>query len=193
MIVDAIGVATDWDVILRDGNSWYDRMAAASRKPTRKERWGEFVKIDADVKALVADTRDPKSFGLSLFTIGPRETISQRLGSVFVGLLVPALSACINAEDRSTMQAEVTRLGFALAAYHADHGSYPEQLSELAPRYVANVPTDIFANDGPLHYKRQGAGYLLYSVGVNGRDDGGRGYNDRKGGKDWDDLSIRVP
>ena len=58
---------------------------------------------------------------------------------------------------------------------------------------VAKVPADIFANDGPLHYQRRDKGYLLYSVGVNGRDDGGRGYDDRKDGEDCDDIAVRVP
>jgi hypothetical protein len=35
--------------------------------------------------------------------------------------------------------------------------------------------------------------YLLYSVGVNGKDDGGKGYDDRKSGETWDDLVVRVP
>jgi hypothetical protein len=55
------------------------------------------------------------------------------------------------------------------------------------------VPGDLFAADAPLHYKRQGAGYLLYSVGMNGEDEGGRGYNQRKRGEICDDISIHVP
>ena len=41
------------------------------------------------------------------------------------------------------------------------------------PKYVAVVPKDIFSG-GALHYKPQADGYLLYSVGPNGIDDGGR-------------------
>ena len=111
-----------------------------------------------------------------------------------VGLHAAAgdLRSAIKAEDRATMQFEVTRLAFALAAYRADHGGYPAKLADLAPQYVAKVPRDIF-NDAELHYRLQGGGYLLYSVGVNGKDDGGKGYDDRKGGEDWDDLAVRVP
>jgi hypothetical protein len=54
------------------------------------------------------------------------------------------------------------------------------------------VPKDIFAEDAPLHYKREGAGYLLYSVGPNGRDDAGRTRDDAKNGEEWDDLSVSV-
>jgi len=90
------------------------------------------------------------------------------------------------------MRFELDKLGFALAAYRADHGSYPVTLADLAPKYVREVPKDIF-NDAEPHYRQEGDGYLLYSVGVNGKDDGARGYDDRKEDEDWDDLVVRVP
>ena len=89
------------------------------------------------------------------------------------------------------MQFELTKLAFALAAYRADHGSYPAKLADLKPKYVAEVPQDIFSA-AELHYKPDGAGYLLYSVGVNGKDDGGRTMDERKDGEDCDDLAIRI-
>ena len=99
----------------------------------------------------------------------------------------------MNAQNRGEMQADLIRLGFALAAYRADHGGYPQKLGELTPQYIANVPVNVFANDGPLHYAREGKGYLLYSVGPNGVDDGGRDREEGgKAGESWDDLPIRV-
>ena len=90
------------------------------------------------------------------------------------------------------MQFELTSLAFALAQYRADHNSYPQKLADLVPKYAAEIPKDLF-NDSDLHYAREDDGYLLYSVGVNGRDDGGKGYEERTGGEDWDDLAVRVP
>ncbi len=80
------------------------------------------------------------------------------------------------------MRFELDKLGFALAAYRADHGAYPAKLADLTPNYVAEVPKDIF-NDSELHYRLEGKGYLLYSVGVNGKDDGAKSYEDRKKGR----------
>ncbi len=79
-----------------------------------------------------------------------------------------------------------------MAAYHADRGAYPAKLSDLVPKYVEQVPKDIF-NDSDLRYRLEGQGYLLYSVGVNGKDDGAKSYDDRKTNEDWDDLVVRVP
>lgn len=190
---EVVSLMIDWDLILRMGNSWFDRSVAACRKRRGTERRREVLGIENEMKAFAASGKDTEVFCLSLLTKGPRTALTERLSSTLTSLVMPALSASMNIEDRGAMQFDLTRLGFALAAYRADRGAYPDRLSELAPRYVAEVPTDIFANDAPLHYKRQGNGYLLYSVGINGRDDGGRGYDDRKNGEDWDDLSVRVP
>ena len=103
------------------------------------------------------------------------------------------VAAYVDGQDRFAAETGLTDAAFALAAYRADHGSYPATLADLVPKYVAKVPKDIFNNDADLHYKRQGDGYLLYSVGVNGKDDGGKGEGDRTGNEDWDDLAVRVP
>ncbi len=48
----------------------------------------------------------------------------------------------------------------------------PERLDELVPAYLNSVPADPF--DGrPLRYKKLAKGYVVYSVGENGVDDGG--------------------
>ena len=90
------------------------------------------------------------------------------------------------------MTFDLTKLALALAAYRADHGAYPAKLSDLTPKYVTEVPKDIFS-DSELHYRQENGGYLLYSVGSNGKDDGGKGIADRKEGEDWDDLAVHMP
>jgi hypothetical protein len=62
----------------------------------------------------------------------------------------------------------------ALRAYQLEHGTFPESLNELVPQLLDQVLTDPYdAKDGPLRYRRQGAGYVLYSVGFDGKDNGG--------------------
>jgi hypothetical protein len=62
----------------------------------------------------------------------------------------------------------------ALAAerYRLAHGDWPRSLTDLVPAYLPAVPLDPF--DGqPLRYRRTGTGAVIYSVGEDGRDDGG--------------------
>jgi hypothetical protein len=62
-------------------------------------------------------------------------------------------------------------------------------MEELAPTYLPEVPLDLFSGKS-LIYRPAENGYLLYSVGVNRRDDQGRSFEDDPPG---DDLPIRMP
>ncbi len=62
----------------------------------------------------------------------------------------------------------------AIRAFQAQHKRLPDDLAELVPEYLSKTPTDPFG-DGPLVFRRSDdGGYLLYSVGSNGVDDGGQ-------------------
>jgi hypothetical protein len=184
-------LAVDWDVVLSLGNSWYDRSVAAARKTSRTERVKAANELVKDLGQLTNRARDPKSIALSLLG-NPRKANSERIGQMLVALLLPGVQASVEAEDRQTMQFNVTCLAFALAAYRADRGDYPPKLADLVPQYVKNLPKDIFNDEADLKYKLQDGGYLLYSVGRNGKDDGGRSYDDRKDDEDCDDLAVRI-
>jgi hypothetical protein len=77
------------------------------------------------------------------------------------------------------------RLGLtavALEQFRADkENRYPATLSALTPQYLPATLTDPF--DGqPLRYRTKGAGYLLYSVGPDLKDNSG----ERVGAKERD-------
>jgi hypothetical protein len=67
----------------------------------------------------------------------------------------------------------LARTALALERYRLARGSYPEELQSLAPQFVASVPSDVIGG-GELRYRRNdGDRLVLYSVGWNGKDDGG--------------------
>lgn len=74
-------------------------------------------------------------------------------------------------------------LSLVLQAYKADTGKYPAGLTDLVPKYLKKLPTDPFgANNSPFCYKRTGEKYLLYSVGPDHKDNGGKAiYNSTTG------------
>jgi len=61
----------------------------------------------------------------------------------------------------------------ALAQYIGEHGGPPENLAGLVTQYLPKVPEDPFSGR-PLVYRTEPTGYVLYSVGQNGHDDGGQ-------------------
>jgi len=70
-------------------------------------------------------------------------------------------------------QRELARTAIALHRYRLEHGRFAESLEDLVPRFLAEVPCDWM--DGlPLRYRRDDDdGFTLYSVGRDGKDDGG--------------------
>jgi len=74
-----------------------------------------------------------------------------------------------------------------LGCFKADEGRWPASLAELCPAYLKAVPRDFFSQ-GSLVYRPGGQGYVLYSVGINQRDDGG--VEDPP--SDRDDIVARV-
>jgi len=76
----------------------------------------------------------------------------------------------------AAMQTDVdlAHVACALERYRLAHGNYPEMLDALAPQFIEKVPHDVI-NGQPLHYRPTGDGrFVLYSVGWNETDDGGK-------------------
>lgn len=67
----------------------------------------------------------------------------------------------------------VSRTGLACRLFKNKNGRYPERLEELVPRLLTEVPIDPFTGK-PMVYRRQGEGFIVYSLGSNQKDDGGR-------------------
>ena len=113
----------------------------------------------------------------------------EQIGNILIGLLLPALDKIQDAYDRTEQTQINLHIAFALAAYRADAGRYPVRLDDLAPKYLARIPADVFSGK-PLIYRPTENDYLLYSVGVNGIDEDGRWTEDEPRG---DDLRVRMP
>lgn len=88
--------------------------------------------------------------------------------------LSPSLGDCHLRELNAHTQNALLLTMIALHAYQLDHGAYPNTLSALVPHYLKAIPNDPFALSSPLRYKQLGSSYLLYSIGPDGKDDGGR-------------------
>lgn len=93
-------------------------------------------------------------------------------------------------ERRQSM--DLLQVAFALELYRCEQGRYPEQLAQLADKYLPEVPPDRFRNH-PLLYHVSPEFVLVYSVGRNGRDDAARSqFDDPNNGTDADDIVIRL-
>ena len=183
-VADAIARRVlDWDEMLRIFNHWHDRMGKVMAvRDVRKRREG-FERIGRDLQEMAAQARSQVS-GLGLAksiaksVLGFRsKQLTKALAGILVSMLMPALGKIVDVCDERLMQAEVLHAGAALALHEAETGRFPATLGELTPKYLKVIPPDRFSGKG-LVYRREGKGCVVYSVGMNLKDDGGIDHRD---------------
>lgn len=186
--IETVLAKLDWDRILRRGNSWYDKLEAAMRKPTRAER----LTAIADVEAMLVKATEGSELTALFkeYTDEKRQATSDAVAMPLVRSLLPAVSRVQEASDRHEQNWQTMLVAFALAAHKAERGEYPEKLADLSPKYLKTVPNDMYNGEKPLIFKRTKTGYEMYSVGLNGKDDGCQLMTDTPRG---DDLGVRMP
>jgi len=88
-------------------------------------------------------------------------------------MVAPNLSAASRTKRQADSHTRTVLVGLAAKRYQLAHDTLPKRLDELVPEYLDAVPTDPF--DGkPLRYKHTDTGAIVYSVGEDGLDDGGK-------------------
>lgn len=163
---------------------------------------GGWFYLNARAVARVYEVALPTSAELERRIISPEisERFGRALGLEYRRHLIPdniLVSWMVGPMDREAINCartqaavDMARIACALERYRRAQGSYPEQLDALAPQFIKKIPHDII-NGQLLHYHRTDNGkFLLYSVGWNGKDDGGvpgdgRQYFPSKSQGDW--------
>jgi hypothetical protein len=184
----------DWNEPLKMGNQWFDRQVAICRLTSRHDRQLALEKSAAELQQMADDSSSPGMFALNWFTKKSAKAAFGRIvGATLIQLIDSepnrSLAQSLKSTDQHAVYLAMAETGLALAAYRADHDEYPEDLASLTPQYTAKLPADPYALDKPLHYRRQSSGYLLYSIGPDGLDQGG-GESERY--SDSDDVAVSI-
>jgi hypothetical protein len=186
LIAESVLDDIDWDPAFQIANRMFDRIVTILRVKERAEREKKLDRLDTELKALKANLAE--GLGPQLLVGSPKEK-GEMMGNVLTCLLLPAFQKVHQSAERARQIQDNVLLAFALAQYQRDQGSYPKELAMLTPKYLNEIPKDLFSGKA-LAYRPQENGYFLYSVGVNGKDEQGRGAEDNPPG---DDLSVRMP
>ena len=183
----------NWNDVLRRMNAYYDLTVRACTDHRSKE-----AQQARQVMADMADRLENKSKNVvpwaakriilkGIPVIG-RRINTEAYGDLLMATLMMELGRLPVLEDLARMRLRLTELAFAVAAYEAETGELPEQLAQIAPKYIKQLPLDPLTRK-PYVYARRGRSAVLYSLGENGRDDGGRNEPDQSGGPD--DIAVR--
>jgi len=82
----------------------------------------------------------------------------------------------LNSKAQYEASLQVTRIGLALKRFKMANGAYPDTLADLTPSFLDKLPKDPCSGNNLL-YRKEGKGFLLYSVGSDLQDNRGAPYN----------------
>jgi hypothetical protein len=86
-------------------------------------------------------------------------------------MVMPNWSTAMRTATRTKARLTALAASLAVERYRLANNALPDTLDALIPRYLASAPRDPMDNQ-PLRYKRLAAGYVLYSIGTDGIDNG---------------------
>lgn len=164
LVEGAVMQSVDWDEILKFGNHWYDRLVAAAKLPTHRERNEAFAKLDEELRTLV---QRRQGAGALLRLLGGKPALTQAVSETLVSMLLPGATQATVAEDRAKQRMQNLEVAFALSAWRSEHDSYPPSLADLVPKYLPVIPSDLFKNR-PLHYELTPDGFRFFSLDEDG-------------------------
>lgn len=92
---------------------------------------------------------------------------------VYSSMLLPSLEKVVVRDVTVQTSLKLALTACAVEQFRQRRGQLPDSLERLTPEFLPQAPTDPF--DGQrLRYRMLPRGYVIYSVGADGHDDGGR-------------------
>jgi hypothetical protein len=88
-------------------------------------------------------------------------------------MILPPVHSSVTREAEYFARIRISTTATAVERFRLTHGRLPENLNELTPQFLSAVPIDPF-DGAPLRYHHLAKGYVVYSVGRDGHDNGGR-------------------
>jgi len=103
------------------------------------------------------------------------------------GILTPSLGRVRMWHYRAVADRRMAATGLCIRLYQLDNGHRPEDLDQLVARYIPEVPDDPFGEKGTrISYRPRAHRPVLYSVWVDGKDDGGKAFWESDDGESGD-------
>jgi hypothetical protein len=147
-----------------DPTNWIDDLWARGLLVVYPKSWG-YAQVDRYWRAMEAELQKPYPART------PPKPSPPEWDPVLGGFSADLGNAQVSfARFRAYLR--LLRVELALREYRVQAGAFPTSLQQLVPAPLAQVPQDPFSEQD-LRYRRQGAGYLLYSVGPDLKDNGG--------------------
>lgn len=159
---------------------WHDRAFAAAVGPAsmlaqagRKDMLREYDRMLALTQARAATPLWMLDDSAGAEPFGDRGWLGSTRYSL-IDVIWPAMGTAARQSHLAAQQRDGARLGIAIELFRMANARYPSALSELQPEHIESLPLDVY--DGkPIKYAITAEGKpLLYSIGNDRADNGGR-------------------
>ncbi len=121
--------------------------------------------------------------------------MERRRQGVLTELFAPALSSVLTTRSKSHAKHRAAEVLLAATRARLVRGELPGAAEAIVPEFMTAIPRDPFLEDSPLIVKINDDGWLVYSVGPNGKDDGGPPPSSKPGEGSTvssDDIGLRL-
>lgn len=145
----------------------YQRLADSS------EAASGFPNIDTTVKEIEAQIQDKHA-------------------GIFGSLMLPALGGIVKSQMKGQAMHGAADVLVAATRVRLTTGTLPQSVDDLVPTAFVTVPRDPFLTDAPLTSARTADAWTIYSVGPNGKDNGGPPAPNADKPQDNDDFGLRL-
>jgi hypothetical protein len=164
----------------QQGRGWQQKAAAPaialilpSRRRLKESFTEALTRVDANLKLKL---READWHGLQEM---------DTLRGFPINLITPSYYRIQVATERFLGHRDGVVTAIALELYRREHGRYPESLSALVPQLLPIVPADRITGE-PVKYLLKSGQPVVYSVGADRKDDGGRYTHDPQAAASWD-------
>jgi hypothetical protein len=104
---------------------------------------------------------------------------NHRMG-ILTKMLVPALGRCMEVAAKADARHRLAVIAVAATSYRLKTGRLPARLEDLVPEFMPAAPVDPFDGKPMKTAATPGGGMVIYSIGADFKDDGGKAWDDEK-------------
>jgi len=174
----------------KDMDACYTHLIIMAEKPYDPAAYDRFDKLlgpEADISLLLNKTSGYHSDSSPVPLISLLQ-YKDPIGRVLAQVLLSGTGKGHSKYVTMIADLRATRIFLAVVMFKRDEGRLPQKLDELTPKYLDNIPDDPFDGKQMKYRLNPDGTWVVYSVGIDGKDDGG--VEDSKLGRGKPDLTF---
>jgi hypothetical protein len=161
----------DWNEVMIGINHFYDRVQVACDRKEYALRYLALSELEDELAIRSRAASSPRTLVASVFAT-PQQR-ADLMTAMSLHTMAPALVQADEAVTRGKARTVLSQVGVAISAYRKANGEFPASLEALVPTYLPKLPHDPYTGQ-PCVYRIDDEGAIVYSLGKNLKDDGGK-------------------